>query len=112
MLEGLLYMNMTMDNTFNIFSESEAWTETSVMDFLLSITCPDENGYVQKMYRCDLCKKVGKDRSNMRRHMILIHAQPSNLPCPYHCGQVFKNKHYLSKHVNSKICIRNQKFPI
>ena len=80
------------------------------MEFLIKLQCPDANGITQTMYRCDLCKKVSKDRSNMKRHMILIHAAPSNLPCPYRCGNVFKNKIYLATHVNSKICLRNQKF--
>ena len=82
----------------------------NVMEFLIKLQCPDANGITQTMYRCDLCKKVSKDRSNMKRHMILIHAAPSNLPCPYRCGNVFKNKIYLATHVNSKICLRNQKF--
>ena len=87
-------------------------SETSVMDFLITIQCSDEDGVVRKMHRCDLCKKVGKDRSNMRRHMILVHAEHSQLPCPYECGVVFKNKIYLASHVNSKVCLRDRKFPL
>ena len=92
--------------TWPIFSIFPALlSETSVMDFLITIQLPEEDGVVRKHYRCDLCKKVGKDRSNMKRHMIHIHAEPSQIPCPYHCGKIFKNTVYLTTHVNSKICL-------
>lgn len=87
------------------------WSEATVMDFLIPIEFKNEIGRIQKMFRCDLCKKVNKDKSNMKKHMIIVHAEPSQLPCPYHCGKIFKNKIYLNLHVNSKNCIRDKKFP-
>jgi len=87
------------------------WSEATVMDFLIPIEFKNEIGRIQKMFRCDLCKKVNKDKSNMKKHMIIVHAEPSQLPCPYHCGKIFKNKIYLNLHVNSKSCIRDKKFP-
>lgn len=102
---------LSISKLYIIITISGQWSEATVMDFLIPIEFKNEIGRIQKMFRCDLCKKVNKDKSNMKKHMIIVHAEPSQLPCPYHCGKIFKNKIYLNLHVNSKSCIRDKKFP-
>ena len=56
-----------------------------------------ENG----LYQCGLCLKISRDGSNMRRHMMIKHSEPTNEEC-LQCHRVFPNRFYLARH--SKIC--------
>ena len=58
----------------------------------------------QPEFKCLLCGRVGKKRSNMKRHMILSHTRPTNDCCKY-CGKVFKHKYYLDSHIRSRECL-------
>ena len=59
-----------------------------------------ENG----LYQCGLCLKISRDGSNMRRHMMIKHSEPTN----EECHRVFPNRFYLARH--SKICSVNSWF--
>ena len=63
----------------------------------------------QPEHKCTLCGKVCKKRSNMKRHMILMHTVPTNECCKY-CGKVFKNKYYLDSHIRSRECLSTMFF--
>lgn len=67
-------------------------------------TREDTNQYLERQFdgniRCMLCGKVGKDRSNMRKHVIIMHARPTYESCPY-CPKTFGNVYYLRYHVKS-----------
>ena len=62
-----------------------------------------ENG----LYQCGLCLKISRDGSNMRRHMMIKHSEPTNEEC-LQCHRVFPNRFYLARH--SKICSVNSWF--
>lgn len=55
-------------------------------------------------FKCNLCGKCASNKSNMRKHMLVMHTKPTNRPCPY-CPKMFRNKYYLRYHV--KICSYN-----
>jgi len=74
--------------------------EEEVMIFLRPMQFGD--GLLQ--YKCNLCGKCAANKSNMKKHMLVMHARPSNRPCPF-CPKVFRNKYYLRYHV--KICSFN-----
>ena len=66
---------------------------------------------------CRVCGYHGKN-SNVKRHIILKHAQHEHLPCPG-CNQVLRNKEYFNVHVSTnhpelyeshKYSIANSKF--
>lgn len=63
-----------------------------------------EPGSVTVQYRCSLCGKFAVNKSNMRKHMLVMHVRPTHQPCPY-CTKVFRNKYYLNYHV--KACSHN-----
>ena len=42
-------------------------------------------------FKCNLCGKCASNKSNMRKHMLVMHTKPTNRPCPY-CPKMFRNK--------------------
>jgi len=65
-----------------------------------------KNEHGEEVFKCTLCGKISKDNSNMRRHMILKHSQPSYTPCKY-CNKVFKHAYNLNDHYRRKACLKN-----
>lgn len=51
-------------------------------------------------FQCGLCGKITKDRSNMRRHMVIRHSEPTNEHC-LACDRVFTYRYYLLKHLRT-----------
>ena len=49
-------------------------------------------------YQCGLCGKESRDGSNMRRHMMIRHSEPTNEECG-NCHRIFPNRFYLSRHL-------------
>jgi len=52
------------------------------------------------LYQCGLCGKISRDGSNMRRHMMIRHSEPTNEECES-CHRIFPNRFYLSRHIKS-----------
>ena len=77
-----------------------------VMQFLVSEYAGDTG---EAVMRCTLCGKFSKQRSNMRRHMILMHTKPTNNVCKY-CQKPFKHKYYLQEHLRSRVCLSKMLF--
>ena len=76
------------------------------MQFLVSEYAGDTG---EAVMRCTLCGKFSKQRSNMRRHMILMHTKPTNNLCKY-CHKPFKHKYYLQEHLRSRVCLSKMLF--
>ena len=79
--------------------------EEDVMQFLV-------NAYAdtgENVMKCTLCGKFSKQRSNMRRHMILMHTKPTTNVCKY-CQKQFKHKYYLQEHIRSRVCLSRMLF--
>ena len=76
-------------------------SEDEVNKYLTSNVDPSGMGI---SYTCQICGKTAPNKSNMKKHMLVIHAKPANIPCP-HCSKSFTNKYYLRYHI--KCCNRN-----
>ena len=76
------------------------------MQFLVSDYAADTGENVMK---CTLCGKFSKQKSNMRRHMILMHTKPTTNVCKY-CQKQFKHKYYLQEHIRSRVCLSRMLF--
>jgi len=74
--------------------------EADVNKYLTSVV--DSAGLIA--FHCQICGKTAPNKSNMKKHMLVIHAKPANIPCP-HCHKTFPNKYYLRYHI--KCCNRN-----
>lgn len=57
-------------------------------------------GSGKRLWKCELCQKMTNDQGNMKRHMVLKHAKPSNEVCS-NCLRVFANKYYLRSHLRT-----------
>ena len=72
------------------------------VNYDLLVDVIDEQG--NPVVKCLLCGKCGNRRNNMRQHMRLNHAKPTNDICNY-CHKVFKHKYYLHRHIRSRECL-------
>ena len=76
-----------------------------VMQFLVK----DFTDTGEVFMKCTLCGKFSRERSNMRRHMILMHTKPTRNVCKY-CQKQFKHKYYLQEHLRSRVCLAKMLF--
>jgi aspartate carbamoyltransferase regulatory subunit len=74
------------------------------MQFLVNYI---QNGV--RYYKCSLCGKTTNNKSNIQRHMVLVHTKPTNDVCKY-CQRVFKHRYYLDEHIRTRACLSNMLF--
>ena len=55
------------------------------------------NDALDEKYRCKICKKEFKDKSNCRRHIKNIHFNDEPVSCPI-CGRQYKNRNSFASH--------------
>ena len=87
-------------NWFDLAGHQFYIDEADVNKYLTSVV--DSTGL--NAFHCQICGKTAPNKSNMKKHMLVIHAKPANIPCP-HCHKTFPNKYYLRYHI--KCCNRN-----
>ena len=48
-------------------------------------------------YECCLCGRPFQSSNKVRRHIEMVHSEPTNEICPF-CHKTYKNKHCLAVH--------------
>lgn len=72
--------------------------DNDVMNYLSTVIVDGQN-----QFHCDICRKMTPHHRNMKRHMILKHAKPTNVTCEF-CSRVFRQHYHLQKHLRLKQC--------
>ena len=65
------------------------------------------NEYIYKMpitgiFKCKMCGKINRDKSNIRKHVESIHFPGTYLYTCKHCGEVLSTKSMLHNHIAMK----------
>ena len=60
--------------------------------------CTAEDG--QKLHRCTMCGKTGKQRNNMRKHVENIHFNGTFVYNCKYCCQTFASRNKLNHHIS------------
>jgi hypothetical protein len=90
----------------DVFSDGRRCISGSVTQFLREFVNPEDG---MRYYQCGLCSKTAATKYNLKRHLILKHARPTQEACEY-CGKIFRNKFYKENHIRQRTCLKDALF--
>lgn len=79
----------------------------NVMNFVAKCKNPETK---KTIYRCKKCGKTGRSRTDVSKHVLSVHAEPTFEKCE-HCNRVFRNAPSLHTHLTRKVCLKQAAGP-